>query len=133
MKQFNQILGHPISSVIFRLDKDQFKIALLNLFINAIEAMEPSKGVLLVATAKTNDHLLLSISDNGKGISEEDLRHLFEPFFTGKSEGTGLGLTTVQNIIHSHKGNIYVESELGKGTVFSLKFPWKHVESIPQS
>lgn len=115
------------------LDKDQFKVALLNLFINAIEAMEPSKGILQVATHKTNGHLQLSISDNGKGISEEDLRHLFEPFFTGKAEGTGLGLTTVQNIIHSHKGKIQVESELSKGTVFTLRFPSKNVEHLPQS
>jgi len=114
------------------LDKDQFKIALLNLFINAIEAMEPSKGILTISTKRTEDHLLLSISDNGKGISETDLKHLFEPFFTGKNDGTGLGLTTVQNIINSHQGKIHVESEIGKGTVFHLQFPWQNVEYFPQ-
>jgi PAS domain S-box-containing protein len=113
------------------LDRDQFKIALLNLFINAIEAMKPSQGLLQVATQKADDHLLLTISDNGKGISEIDLKHLFEPFFTGKTDGTGLGLTTVQNIINSHKGKIYVESEVGKGTVFLLQFPWENVEYLP--
>jgi PAS domain S-box-containing protein len=133
LQEINLVEDYAKQDYQLPLDKDQFKIALLNLFINAIEAMVPSKGILQVATQKTNDHLLLSISDNGKGISEDDLRHLFEPFFTGKAEGTGLGLTTVQNIIHSHKGKINVESEIDKGTVFTLQFPWQNVEYLPQS
>lgn len=133
LQEMNLIEDYAKEDFLLPLDSDQFKIALLNLFINAIEAMEPLKGELKVSTHKSNEYLLLSISDNGKGISEEDLRQLFEPFFTGKNEGTGLGLTTVQNIIHSHKGKINVGSEIGKGTTFSLQFPWENVESFPQS
>lgn len=104
------------------IDNDQFKIALLNIFINAIEAMEPSKGVLKLVTDHEDGEIELVISDNGKGISEQDLDRLFEPYFSGKKEGTGLGLTTVQNIIHSHKGSIDVKSKVGEGTTFRITF-----------
>lgn len=104
------------------LDKDLMKVALLNLFINAVEAMRIDKGSLEVSTFRDDDKMLLTIEDNGKGISEEDLDLLFEPFFTAKKNGMGLGLTTVQNIVQSHKANISVESELGKGTKFLITF-----------
>jgi signal transduction histidine kinase len=90
-----------------------------------------SNGVFrenLEGTQKTKDHLLLSISDNAKGISDEDMKHLFEPFFSAKAEGNGLGLTTVQNIMHSHKGIILVDSESSKGTTFTPQFPSRNVE-----
>jgi PAS domain S-box-containing protein len=104
------------------LDNDQFKIALLNILINAIEAMEPSKGVLKLVTDYGDGEIELLISDNGEGISEPDLDRLFEPYFSGKKEGTGLGLTTVQNIIHSHEGRIDVRSSVGEGTTFRIVF-----------
>ena len=110
------------------LDADQFKIALLNLFINAIEAMEPGKGVLKVSIKVIEEHLALEVQDNGRGIAAEDQKHLFEPYFSGKPEGTGLGLTTVQNIIHGQKGKIYVESDLDVGTTFIIKFPLHNVD-----
>lgn len=105
------------------LDADQMNIALLNLFINAIEAMKPGEGVLRIVSSQEDNRIRLQISDNGKGLSKEDMSKLFEPFFTGKTEGTGLGLTTVQNIVRSHKGNIEAESEVGQGTSFVLSFP----------
>lgn len=105
------------------LDADQINIALLNLFINAIEAMKPDHGELKVSTKLEGDRVVVLVSDNGKGLSKEDMSKLFEPFFTGKTEGTGLGLTTVQNIIRSHQGNIQAESEVGKGTSFKITFP----------
>ncbi|MEP2026650.1 MAG: ATP-binding protein [Reichenbachiella sp.] len=105
------------------LDTDQINIALLNLFINAIEAMKPDQGQLEITTQLSGDRVIVIVSDNGKGLSKEDMSKLFEPFFTGKTEGTGLGLTTVQNIIRSHKGNIHAESEVGKGTSFTISFP----------
>lgn len=106
------------------LDPDQFKIALLNLYINAIEAMKPSEGKITVRTYKDDNCLCLSISDNGKGISEQDLDRLFDPYFTAKKDGTGLGLTTVQNIIGSHDGNIEVQSEIDKGTSFIISLSY---------
>lgn len=103
------------------IDTDQLKVALLNLLINAIEAMKPDVGVLKVSTEIMNDTVTIEVKDNGKGISEEDQERLFEPFFTSKNEGTGLGLTTVQNIIHGHKGYISMSSKLGEGTSFVIK------------
>ncbi len=105
------------------LDTDQFKIALLNLFINAIEAMKAGQGLLSIETSYENNVTTLTITDNGQGIPEENIDRLFEPYFTAKQEGTGLGLTTVQNIIQSHEGSIEVESEVGKGTRFIISLP----------
>ena len=105
------------------LDKDLLKVALVNLFINAIEAMRPEEGMLHVSTSRNESHIVLSIADNGIGIPPENINQLFEPFFTAKKEGTGLGLTTVSNIIHSHGGHIDVQSQQGEGTTFSLFFP----------
>ncbi|GAB4242458.1 MAG: hypothetical protein Tsb0034_19910 [Ekhidna sp.] len=103
------------------LDADQLKVALLNLMINAIEAMEEDAGVLSVKTYKDDLDQVIEIGDNGKGIPKEDLKKLFEPFFTSKDEGTGLGLVSVQNIVQSHGGEIEAESEPGKGTTFKVR------------
>jgi PAS domain S-box-containing protein len=106
------------------LDKEQVKTALLNILVNAVEAMEEGKGVLVVKTFCTDDNrVCVEVTDNGGGISEADRKRLFDPFFTGKSGGMGLGLTATQNIINSHKGSIEVESQVGEGTTFRLYFP----------
>jgi PAS domain S-box-containing protein len=108
------------------LDRDQVKTALLNILVNAVEAMEEGKGVLAVRTNCTDDNrVYVEVVDNGEGISETDRQRLFDPFFTGKSGGMGLGLTATQNIINSHKGSIEVESHVGIGTTFRLYFPKK--------
>jgi PAS domain S-box-containing protein len=104
-------------------DAEKIEIALLNIIINAIEAMPPGKGVLILHTGRLQDKALIRISDNGPGIPEEMKSRLFDPFFTSKPKGTGLGLTSTQNIIINHKGGIHVESELGQGTTFSITFP----------
>ncbi len=105
------------------IDEDQLKVALLNLMINAIEAMEDGKGILSVKSYYEESSIYLEIEDNGIGIPKENLTKLFQPFFTSKKEGTGLGLVTVQNIIQSHRGEIQAESEVGKGTRFTMSFP----------
>ncbi|GAB3715018.1 response regulator [Spirosoma flavus] len=106
------------------LDRDQVKTAILNILVNAVEAMAEGKGIVSVRTYCTEDNrVCVEISDNGGGISEADRQRLFDPFFTGKSGGMGLGLTATQNIINSHKGSIEVESQVGQGTTFRLYFP----------
>ncbi|MCD2421563.1 ATP-binding protein [Niabella pedocola] len=100
------------------VDKDRMKLALLNIIVNAIEAMPEEGGVLELATRKTAGKCVVEVRDNGSGMDENTLQHLFEPYFTLKSKGNGLGLTNTQNIILNHKGNIRVQSEKGKGTVF---------------
>lgn len=106
------------------IDRDQVKTALLNILVNAVEAMQEGKGILCVKTSCTDDkRVYVEVTDNGGGISETDRQRLFDPFFTGKSGGMGLGLTATQNIINSHKGSIEVESQVGLGTTFRLYFP----------
>ncbi|AQG78582.1 hybrid sensor histidine kinase/response regulator [Spirosoma montaniterrae] len=106
------------------LDRDQVKTALLNILVNAVEAMQEGKGILTVKTSCHEEgRVCIEVIDNGDGISETDRQRLFDPFFTGKSGGMGLGLTATQNIINSHKGSIEVESQVGQGTTFRLYFP----------
>lgn len=102
------------------VDVDKIKIALLNVILNAVEAMDSGSGVLSLKTESRNNKCVVSISDNGHGIDRESLDKIFEPYYTGKSKGNGLGLTNTQNIILTHKGTIDVESEPGKGTTFII-------------
>ena len=102
------------------VDVDKIKIALLNIILNAVEAMDSGEGLLRLKTENRNGKCVISISDNGHGIDRDSLDKIFEPYYTGKSKGNGLGLTNTQNIILTHKGTIDVESELGKGTTFII-------------
>jgi signal transduction histidine kinase len=102
------------------VDKEKLKIAFLNIIVNAIEAMEPGKGILKIATRGENNKCLIEITDNGSGMDKESMARLFEPYFTSKPKGNGLGLTNTQNIILNHKGTIHAESEKGKGTTFII-------------
>jgi len=102
------------------VDIEKIKLALLNIIVNAIEAMEKEKGILLVKTKKQGDKCVIEIRDNGVGMDEDTLQKLFEPYFTAKSDGNGLGLTNTQNIILNHGGNIKVYSKPGEGTSFQV-------------
>jgi signal transduction histidine kinase len=102
------------------MDVEKMKIAFLNIIINAIEAMEPDKGILDITTKKDGSDCIISIKDNGCGMDKLSLDKLFEPYFTNKPNGNGLGLANTQNIIFNHKGTIVVNSEPGKGTVFTI-------------
>lgn len=104
------------------VDKELVKIALVNIMVNAIEAMEPGKGVLRIAVDHEGDQVVLTISDNGKGIPDKEVGKLFDPFYSAKQGGMGLGLTSTQNILNSHKIEIEVQSKLGEGTSFYIIF-----------
>ncbi len=105
------------------LDLEQLKVSFLNMFINAIEAMKPDVGVLVVTSYLKENKIGVSIQDNGKGIATKNIGDLFDPYFTVKKSGMGLGLTAVRSIINGHGGSIQVESEVGKGTTFYISFP----------
>jgi signal transduction histidine kinase len=105
----------------FCFDPEKIKQALMNLVRNAVEAM-PGGGKVSIATRAVEDHVLLTVSDNGPGIRAENLPLIFEPFFTSKGAGTGLGLSITQRIIVEHHGQISVESS-GTGTTFTLWLP----------
>ncbi|MGE7773322.1 ATP-binding protein [Chitinophaga sp. NPDC101104] len=109
--------------IMLTVDDEKIRIALLNILINAIEAMMPGKGVLTVSTYAEGKSAIIRIQDNGTGIPEENKSRLFDPFFTSKTKGTGLGLTSTQNIIINHKGHIQVESTIGEGTTFIITLP----------
>jgi signal transduction histidine kinase len=102
------------------VDSDKMKTALLNILINAVEAMEPGKGILEITTLRKNEKCQVIIKDNGIGMDEGSLARIFEPYFTQKENGNGLGLTLAQNIILNHKGTIEAESKPGKGTTFTI-------------
>jgi PAS domain S-box-containing protein len=105
------------------VDQEKIKIAFLNIILNAIEAMEEGKGVLRVEVkSRPNVHEVI-ISDNGCGMSEEVSARLFEPYFTAKPNGVGLGLSSAFAIIQSHKSTIEVASKVNEGTVFTISFP----------
>jgi two-component system, sporulation sensor kinase E len=104
------------------VDPEKVKIAFINLIVNAVEAIDRKEGVLKLTTSIKGKSCRIEIEDNGGGIRKENLERLFEPFFTSKSTGTGLGLTNTQNIVFSHRGSIRVKSEVGRGTTFIVNF-----------
>ncbi len=108
--------------VRLHIDEKQLITALLNIVINAIEAMPEESGELEVKTYCEDDVIFITIEDNGEGMNQETLNNLFDAFYTGKRTGMGLGLTTTQNIINAHNAKIEVESEEGNGTKFTIKF-----------
>lgn len=106
-------------------DAEKMKIAFLNIIVNAIEAMEPEKGVLEIKTEYRNDKCYISIKDNGIGMDKEALSKIFDPYYTTKDSGNGLGLTNTQNIILNHNGTIDLESIPGKGTSFFVSLNYR--------
>jgi PAS domain S-box-containing protein len=105
------------------LDKESVIIALLSIISNAIEAMQSDKGTLRISTEEQDGHCHILIQDNGRGIPAKDLDKIFDPFFSRKTYGMGLGLSNAQDIIKRNSGSIKVSSEDGKGTTFIVEFP----------
>jgi two-component system sensor histidine kinase PilS (NtrC family) len=109
----------------------QIRQVLWNLLRNAAEAM-PRGGIIQLEVTREDTSgrppwTLLSVRDTGVGIAPEDIRHIFEPFFSKKPGGTGLGLATVARIVEDHRGHIEIDSPPGGGTEFALRFPYVHV------
>ncbi len=123
LKRIKLQVSYPNEIQLILADKEKLKIALLNIVINAIEAMEEQTGQLSISLHHLTNHVVLNISDNGCGISEENISRLFEPYFTQKRNGVGLGLAFTLNILQSHKATIDVSSILTGGTTFTITFP----------
>ena len=109
------------------MDREKFIMAFRNLIKNAVEAMENSKSSIIYISSyheiiDLNEFFIVSITDTGIGIESGNLHKIFEPYFTSKDKGTGIGLATVEKIISEHKGTIEVESIVGEGTTFFIKF-----------
>ncbi|KAA3657329.1 MAG: sensor histidine kinase [Calditrichaeota bacterium] len=113
--------------IILWADGNQLKQAFLNIVLNSIQAM-PKQGILTLSTEEIaeGEFVMLYIRDTGCGMPASDRDRIFQPFFSTKNRGTGLGLAIVKNIIEAHHGTIFVESEVQKGTIFSVKLPMDH-------
>jgi signal transduction histidine kinase len=104
-------------------NKEKLRIAFLNILINAVEAVQTVTGEISISIDSANQHHIVTIKDNGCGIPEENISRLFEPYFTSKRNGMGLGLAATLNILQSHKATIDVMSALKQGTSFTITFP----------
>jgi C4-dicarboxylate-specific signal transduction histidine kinase len=103
-------------------DVEKLKIAFLNIVINAVEAVPKEAGRIIVTIREDGAHYKVFINDNGGGIPDENISRIFEPYFTSKTNGFGLGLAATWNILQSHRATIDVNSQLGEGTSFILAF-----------
>ncbi|MBN1224408.1 MAG: HAMP domain-containing protein [Candidatus Aminicenantes bacterium] len=112
-------------------DESKMQEILLNLLINAIAAIEKQGDIFVRVFRENTNRLAITVSDNGRGIQKEHLSHVFNPFFTTRREGTGLGLSISQRIVEAHKGTLSVESEEGKGTVFTIRLPYAEKKKKP--
>lgn len=119
---------HGDSNHTVMLDEACIRAALLNLLLNAVEAM-PTGGTLSITSATSAGTLSLAINDTGSGMSDDRVKKIFEPFNSDKIGGLGLGMPYAKKIIEEHGGNINVESKLGKGTRVSISLPAEKNES----
>ena len=122
----------PTDAIAIAVDPAQIEDAVLNLIINAIEALD-SNGQVTIRVARSKEEsadefeeqAIVEVSDNGRGISDEDITQIFNPFFTTRPSGTGLGLPAVRRIARAHGGSVDVSSTPGKGSTFTLRLPLK--------
>jgi two-component system, sporulation sensor kinase E len=112
---------YPSKPVILKADKEKMAIAFTNIIINAIEAMS-TNGSLTITIGGSDEDYDVCIKDNGKGLPKEYLARLFEPFFTMKKNGMGLGLTVAYSILQSHNAKIRAQSQENEGTEFQISF-----------
>ena len=114
------------------VDADQFRAVLVNLLRNAKEA-SAAGGEIMVATRRRGDEIVVQVTDTGAGMSPEVRARAFEPYYSTKSDGNGLGLATVRRIVEEHGGSIVVDSDVGKGSQFTITLrPDQHVAQDPE-
>jgi signal transduction histidine kinase len=109
-------------------DSDQIHQVLLNLLLNAVQAIEGA-GAVRVEISSEGENAIISIADTGRGISPEHLPNIFRPFYTTKGNGTGLGLSLARRIVEEHHGRIDVSSSVGNGTKFLVSLPFRRSET----
>ena len=114
-------------------DPDMLHRAFQNLVLNAMDAM-PAGGTLTLRTSEHEGHVRIEVTDTGKGLTHEECKRLFTPYYTTKQMGTGLGLAIVQSVISDHHGNISVTSEEGRGTTFRIDLPQRQAgpKAVPR-
>lgn len=120
----------PADLPVLSLDRGLIEQALLNLLLNARDAMPNGGQLTIQATAEPNA-IALSLIDTGIGMSPKVLANAFKPFYSTRSGGTGLGLPTTRKIIEAHGGSIHAESEVGRGTKFTIRLPLEDAPTSP--
>ncbi|TBR20908.1 MAG: HAMP domain-containing histidine kinase, partial [Candidatus Nitrosotenuis sp.] len=119
-KEIQMIL--PSQDAKIFVDVKQMQTVFANLILNAIQAID-DKGKIMIQTFDSDDEVTIEVIDNGHGIKKENMQHLFEPLFTTKQSGTGLGLASCKAVIENHNGTIDCTSIVDKGTVFTVRLP----------
>lgn len=122
LKRVNVNKIYDQKNCVVPFDSGSIILAISNIVINAIDAMEPGRGVLSVSTKALGPRYAIQIEDNGCGMSKDDLKNIFTPFFTKRAGGLGLGLAKTYDVLCSLNILVEVESELRKGTRFILSF-----------
>jgi two-component system sensor histidine kinase/response regulator len=122
-KKIRVTMDLPDNLPLLFIDKKLMKRALCNMIKNAIEAMETTAKELTIRTVLSGDYLDITIADTGKGIEKDKIKNIFDPMVSSKMFSPGLGLTFALKIVQYHNGTISVESEPGKGTTFTIRFP----------
>jgi signal transduction histidine kinase len=129
LKEIHVEKNYEQKEMLIKADEEKLQTAFLNIILNAIEAMEANKGILIVTSSLHSNQCIMTIEDNGRGIEPEHLKKLFEPYFSNKKQGMGLGLSATYNIITAHRGTVEVKSEVGRGTKFIISLPVESVQS----
>jgi PAS domain S-box-containing protein len=122
LRKIKMTFQHSEEDSTINADASKLEMALLNIIINAIEAVEDETGLIEIACHCKNNQATLMITDNGCGMTPETKARLFEPYFTSKRNGLGLGLASTLTILNAHNAAIEVHSQLNNGTVFQIKF-----------
>jgi signal transduction histidine kinase len=123
LKGIGLSVNYPTDPCVIQADEDKLKIAFLNIVVNATEAIPNGSGKVDIQLLEKSDNYVVEIADNGCGIPSEILSKLFEPYFTSKRNGMGLGLASTLNIVQAHGGTIDVESEVNVGSKFIVSIP----------
>ena len=128
LQRINMQVNYKVEPAFIMADREKLKIAFLNILINAIEAIpaggdgKARQGKIKIEIDSVDSKHTVSIGDNGSGINEENLSRLFEPYFTSKRNGMGLGLASTLTILQAHKATVDVQSKIGQGTTFTISF-----------
>ncbi|MEX3621332.1 nitrogen regulation protein NR(II) [Viridibacillus arvi] len=115
------------NNMMIKGDANQIKQVIINIIKNAVEAIEKDGNISVTVEKTTNQFCSICFSDDGGGMEKEVVEHIFKPFYTTKTEGTGLGMMITEKIIQEHEGQITIDSEYGKGTSITIKLPYVDV------
>lgn len=121
-----------LDTIVVPIDRVQIRVALHHLMINALDAM-PNGGTLTIRAIQDKESIVISVQDTGCGIPKEVIDSIYDPFFTSKTKGAGLGLTMVHQIVMNHRGEIRIRSEVDKGTTATIHLPARTADSRERS